>query len=254
VGLGTKDFNTAANGIDVNKSNGAGPLVPVEVRGLYQPDGIAAYAAGGQTYYVTANEGDGREDESDEIDAEDVPGASVPAGGGKLTVSAPDSSASGLVAFGARSFSILDANGTLVFDSGNQLEAEAILRGVYDDGRSDNKGVEPEGVELFELGGEMYAAIGLERTTKAAVAIYKITDPANASFVDMIVTDGDVAPEGLKAFTIGGVNYLAIANEKSNTTTVYQLAAVPEPETYAMLLAGLGLVGAMARRRRMPLA
>ena len=32
----------------------------------------------------------------------------------------------------------------------------------------------------------------------------------------------------------------------------YQLtvAAVPEPETYAMLLAGLGLIGAMARRRK----
>ena len=28
------------------------------------------------------------------------------------------------------------------------------------------------------------------------------------------------------------------------------IAAVPEPETYAMLLAGLGLVGAMARKRR----
>jgi len=27
-------------------------------------------------------------------------------------------------------------------------------------------------------------------------------------------------------------------------------APVPEPETYAMLLAGLGLVGAMVRRRR----
>lgn len=29
-----------------------------------------------------------------------------------------------------------------------------------------------------------------------------------------------------------------------------QIAAVPEPETYAMLLAGLGLMGAIARRRR----
>lgn len=30
----------------------------------------------------------------------------------------------------------------------------------------------------------------------------------------------------------------------------YTVAAVPEPETYAMLLAGLGLMGAVARRRR----
>jgi hypothetical protein len=28
------------------------------------------------------------------------------------------------------------------------------------------------------------------------------------------------------------------------------VAAVPEPESYAMLLAGLGLVGAIARRRK----
>ncbi len=32
----------------------------------------------------------------------------------------------------------------------------------------------------------------------------------------------------------------------------FMLAAVPEPETYAMLLAGLGLIGAVARRRRNP--
>jgi hypothetical protein len=29
------------------------------------------------------------------------------------------------------------------------------------------------------------------------------------------------------------------------------IAAVPEPETFAMLLAGLGVMGALARRRRM---
>jgi len=29
-----------------------------------------------------------------------------------------------------------------------------------------------------------------------------------------------------------------------------QVIVVPEPETYAMLLAGLGLVGFMARRRK----
>ncbi|MDR3087435.1 MAG: FxDxF family PEP-CTERM protein [Azoarcus sp.] len=30
---------------------------------------------------------------------------------------------------------------------------------------------------------------------------------------------------------------------------VYNVASVPEPETYAMLLAGLGVIGAVARRR-----
>ena len=34
------------------------------------------------------------------------------------------------------------------------------------------------------------------------------------------------------------------------TTRTVTISAVPEPETYAMLLAGLGLMGAIARRRR----
>jgi len=37
-------------------------------------------------------------------------------------------------------------------------------------------------------------------------------------------------------------------------TLAYNLPAVPEPETYAMLLVGLGIVGAVTRRRRMKTA
>jgi hypothetical protein len=37
----------------------------------------------------------------------------------------------------------------------------------------------------------------------------------------------------------------------NGTTLNYAVAAVPEPESYAMLLAGLGLMGAVARRRRL---
>jgi hypothetical protein len=33
-------------------------------------------------------------------------------------------------------------------------------------------------------------------------------------------------------------------------TVNFDVAAVPEPETYAMLLAGLGMLGAVARRKK----
>jgi probable HAF family extracellular repeat protein len=39
-------------------------------------------------------------------------------------------------------------------------------------------------------------------------------------------------------------------NSKSGVTHAFLLAPIPEPETYAMLLAGLGLVSFMARRRK----
>jgi hypothetical protein len=251
VGLGVKDFSLPGNEIDPNHKDGKIELRSANVKGFYQPDAIVSYEAAGKTYLVVANEGDTREDDGDKKRAKDVfANGSYPADLKELNISTLDSTAGDIHTFGGRSFSIRDADGMLVFDSGNRLDAEAIARGIYDDGRSDDKGVEPEGVDLMAIGGRTYAFIGLERTTQAAVAVYDITDPANASFVDMIVTDGDVSPEGLKVFSAGGQYYLAIANEVSNTTSLYSLAPVPEPETYAMLLAGLGLVGWAARHRR----
>jgi len=256
IGLGTKSFNVPVNAIDPTDrdflSGSSGPtkteLRPVAVQGLYQPDGIAAYESAGKTYLVTANEGDTREDEADKARASTLAG--TPNDLKRLNISTTDSTPGNLVTFGTRDFTIRDEAGNIVFSSGNELDARAIALGIYDDGRSDDKGVEPEGVELLELGGRTFAFIGLERTTKSAVAIYDITDPANASFLDMLVTDGDIAPEGLKAFVVDGKYYLSIANEVSNTTTLYSLTPVPEPESYALMLAGLGLIGFIARRKR----
>ena len=54
-------------------------------------------------------------------------------------------------AFGGRSFSIYDDAGHLVFDSGNQLDEIAKAAGIYDDGRSDDKGTEPEHTVSFSM-------------------------------------------------------------------------------------------------------
>jgi hypothetical protein len=131
-----------------------------------------------------------------------------------------------LVTFGGRSFTIRDNQGNVIFDSGNKLEQEAIKLNIYDDTRSDDKGVEPEGVTLLKYLGKTFAFIGLERTTKAAVAIYDVTNPMAPKYLDMIVTSEDVSPEGLTTFVLGARPYLAISNEISNTTTAYRLGKV----------------------------
>lgn len=247
VGLGAKDFSQPGNYIDPSDRDGKIELRPVNVKGLYQPDGVAAYEANGKTYMVLANEGDTREDEADKKRLGGSGDAS------RLNVAVPDTTPGNVVTFGARSFSIRDQYGNLVFDSGNQLDAKAIALGIYDDGRSDDKGVEPEGVELLEINGRTIAFIGLERTLKSAVAVYDITDPLNVSYLDMIVTDGNLAPEGLKGYFHDGYYYLSIANEGTATTSLYRLAAVaavPEPSTYGMMLTGLAAIAWAGRRRQ----
>jgi hypothetical protein len=244
VGLGAKDFSQPGNTLDP-LNNGTVSFVNANVKGLYMPDGIDTYSAGGKTYLVMANEGDFREDDGDRSAASSLGATGELA---NIRVSNTDSSPGDLYAAGARSFSIRDANGALVYDSGDILDKEAAARGIYDDGRSRDKGVEPEGVELFTLDGRTIAAVGLERTTTGAIALFDITDPTKVSFIDMIVSTGDLAPEGLTAFTFGGKSYLAFANEGSNTTSLYSISAVPEPTSAAML--GLGLLAMSAMRRR----
>ena len=46
------------------------------------------------------------------------------------------------------------------------------------------------------------------------------------------------------------VEYDAVFKLNANGLLTYTVAAVPEPETYALLLAGLGLLGVAARRRK----
>ncbi|EXI64963.1 MAG: hypothetical protein AW08_03586 [Candidatus Accumulibacter adjunctus] len=249
VGLGVKDFSLPGNRIDP-LNDGNANLISVNAKGLYQPDAMATFERGGQTFVVMANEGDFREDDGDRSRAGSA-GLNAAPPLNELRVSNTDSSAGNLFTAGARSFSIRDANGALIYDSGEILDREAIAAGIYDDGRSRDKGVEPEGVELMEINGRLFAFIGLERTLQAAIAAFDITDPAHSTFIGLLIANGDRAPEGLEGYVLDGQYYLAFANEGSSTTSAFWLAPVPEPGSLALAgLALMAVVGTRVRRAR----
>jgi hypothetical protein len=228
IGLGAKDFSLPGNEFDPKDNDGTVTFITANARGLYMPDGIASYRWRGETYLVMANEGDFREDNADRSTAGSAPYLAPPPLD-RLRVSNVDSTPGNLYAAGARSMSIRDTQGNIVFDSGSILDREAHERGVYDNGRSRDKGVEPESVALLRIAERTYAFVSLERTTSAAVAVFDITNPRDVSFLDMIVTPGDLSPEGLAAFQHQGEFYLAIANEvrapgaATTNTTLYRV-------------------------------
>jgi DNA-binding beta-propeller fold protein YncE len=226
IGLGAKSFNDALKEIDPRDNNAVLFQSFPTVKGLYMPDSVATYEYRGETLLVMANEGDFREDNNDRSPAS-MFGSVNPLD--RLRVSNRDSSVGNLFAAGARSFSIRRTNGDIVYDSGDILDKQAHARLLYDDSRSRDKGVEPEGVALIKIGKYTFAFIGLERALDSAVAVFDITNPAKSRFLDMIVTDGDLGPEGLDVYKYKGQYYLAISNEvvaldgTTSNTTLYRL-------------------------------
>lgn len=212
--LGFKNYNTDENAIDVSDQDNAVSLKKWAVKGIYQPDAIAVLESGGTPYLFTANEGDVREytgfAENRRISASAVvldptvfPNAAtlkLAAQMGRLNITTTLGDTDGdkdfdeLYSFGARSFSVWNGNtGSLLFDSKNDLEVRSIAAGVYDDARSDDKGVEPEGIAVGQVGSRKVAFVGMERVD--AVAIYDVTNPTAPVFLQMVKC-GD-APEGV---------------------------------------------------------
>jgi len=155
-----------------------------------------------------------------------------------------------LYAYGARSFSIWDAEtGMQIYDSGNDFER--ITANIYGadfnndntvntgDDRSDNKGPEPEAVATGKINGHTYAFIGLERM--GGIMVYDVSNPYAPKYVQYInnrnvsvnfnaanfAEAGDLGPEGF-AFVSAensatGVPMLIVGNEVSGTTTFYSI-------------------------------
>lgn len=210
--LGFKDYSLSGNWIDPSDKDDKIELRPVPVKGIFMPDGIAVYDQDGLPYLFTVNEGDAREydafEEVSRVKDLDLDPLAFPDPGmvqddavlGRLNVTTTlgDTDADGdfdaLYSFGARSFSIWNGNdGTAVYDSENELDNKLIAGGKYDDGRSDDKSIEPEGICLGKVGDTPVAFIGMERVD--AIAVYDISNPVAPKFLQLFSV-GD-APEGV---------------------------------------------------------
>ncbi|ELA7014946.1 choice-of-anchor I family protein [Vibrio parahaemolyticus] len=304
VALGEKSWsNSKLDASNKDKIIGNLKSYP-QLVGLYMPDTLDSYSVNGQTYIVSANEGDGREygfkttqaecDQAgfkwDEDDYQGTPDYTNVKGsclshidevrGKKLKVTTDHPLAGALKdnkqlarlkvikpnhtlnaeenvqAFGARSFSIWNENGELVFDSGDDFATVALLNegkhfnstndsNSSGDDRSDDKGIEPEAIEVAKINGRYYAFIGLER--QGGIMVYDITEPKQAQFLHYVnhrdytqpvctlVEDGecandtynpkagDLAPESINYFARNGQHFIAVGNEVSGTTSVFRI-------------------------------
>jgi len=238
--LGAVDFaNQLVDLSDKDGPNGTSIFAPKLgqlVEGLRQPDDIDAYQFKGKTYLAIANEGDGR-DYGSFTDEERVGGDRVKSLKDDSNVGSPDRK----TIFGGRSISIFEAEtGLLKWDSGNTLQTVAVAAGVYDDTRSDDKGVEPEGIVIAELNGKTYGIVGLERTTKSMLVVFDVTNPNAASFVTSLVINNSISPEGLyiveAAQSPTGRKMLVVSNEITNTLDLVDLALLVK----AAPVAGVG--------------
>ncbi|WP_202919239.1 esterase-like activity of phytase family protein [Saccharothrix deserti] len=130
---------------------------------------------------------------------------------------------------GSRTWTVFDAaSGRVVFSSGNELQQAAIRQGQYPDGRSDNKGVEPEGLVVATFGRNRYAFVGMERAN--LVAVYDVNDPRRPRLVQALPTG--VGPEGLLPIPATG-GLIVSAEEDSaadgvrSSLTSYRLTRTP---------------------------
>ncbi|TWI86801.1 hypothetical protein LX66_4065 [Chitinophaga japonensis] len=238
--LGFKDYSVAGNEVDLSNEDGGVTFKNSPVKGIYMPDAIAVLDKGGTPFLFTANEGDAREYDTFE-EAERIKNITLdPAvftnaaalqaddqlGRLNITTTLGDANGDGLYeslySFGARSFSVWNGNsGALVYDSRNELETKCNEAGVYDDGRSDDKGVEPEGIILGVVGQQHIAFVGMERVD--AVAVYDVTNP-NAPLFLQLLKCGD-APEGVlfvpAADSPNGKSLLIVSSEDDGVIKVY---------------------------------
>ena len=111
---------------------------------------------------------------------------------------------------GSRGFTIFNTAGDVVFTSGNSNDHLTARFGHYPDGRSGNKGNEPENAASATYGDERLLFINSERSS--LIFVYNVDDPANPVYKQSLPTA--VGPEG--GLPIPGRNLLVVASEEDN--------------------------------------
>lgn len=241
IPLGFKDYSTPGNAFDLSDKDGAIAFKNAPVFGTYMPDAIASYNYNGTTYLFTANEGDAREyagfAEVKRLGTVALDPVAFPTAAtlktdaqlGRLNITTTlgdkdgDGDLDALYSFGARSFSVWNAaTGAQVWDSKNELDVKCNEMALYDDGRSDDKGAEPEAVTIGRVGNKTVAFVGMERAD--AVAIYDVTDPTKPAFIKIFKT-GD-APEGLLFIPASkspiGQSLVVVSSENDGMVKIYK--------------------------------
>src|SRR5688572_20852093 len=197
---GISKLGTITQTVDANDTGSPTVNITQAIKGLVMPDTLVSYVVGGKTYVVSANEGDARVDDRDVSRFGDVSGndnmnplvdTDAPSNFlntttnasngvradsqlGRLNISRidGDTDADGKIddihMLGTRSISIWERqpDGSLsrVADTGSFFEQ--YIRDTdaagWADGRSDDKGPEPEGLTIGEIDGRTFAFVGME--------------------------------------------------------------------------------------------
>lgn len=95
---------------------------------------------------------------------------------------------------GSRGFTIFNIDGTEEDETAEEFEHLIVSLGHYNEGRSENKGVEPESVEVGIYGGRTLLFVSSERSN--VLGVYEIVD-GQAQYLQALPTG--IGPEGLKA-------------------------------------------------------
>ena len=227
---GTYSFSTKGrkNAFETVEDGLTGQTLYVK-EGTYGGKNVVFDAEEGDEFFLTMKYGavadddffsdEARAKKADDYGFEGVNDIVTGAGEGRLKMLTDQIGKNKLVAMGGRSFSIRDTAGELVWDSGDQLDRIAAMAGTYDDGRSDDKGVEPEHVEIATLEGRSFAFITFERSSGGSlIPVYEITDVQAPEHVHTFLAPGSDEPEStrfVKTSSDGG--FLLAASEDSGT-------------------------------------